>query len=426
VPERENGPERAVGTLIVGAGQAGLQLAVSLRRFGDTEPIALVGEEPHAPYQRPPLSKEFLAGTVDRAALALRSPDFYRDQDISLLSGAAVTAAALDGPPHTGGGSAVLGDGSRIRFARLALATGAAPRRLDRLPGSGLDGICYLRDQDDAAELRVRLAAARRIIVVGGGFIGLEAAAIARSAGREVVVLEAADRLIGRAVGPLVSDFYRRAHGRRGVGVRLSAPVAGFTGDGGRVSGVLLADGGELPADLVLVGAGAVPRTELAERLGIECHGGIVVDERARTSIPAVVAAGDCAVRRTEAGPVRLESVQNAVAQAQAAAASLLGRPAEGGPPVPWFWSFQGDLKLQIAGTAAGHDRAVLRGTPENERFSVLYFRRDRLLCVEAVNSPADYMASRRALERGATIPPETAGDPAIPLKSLITEPAAA
>ncbi|WP_235215602.1 NAD(P)/FAD-dependent oxidoreductase [Phaeacidiphilus oryzae] len=334
MPERE---QLSAGTLIVGAGQAGLQLAVSLRQFGDTEPIVLVGDEPHPPYQRPPLSKEFLAGRVDRAALALRGPEFYRDQDITLVTGAAVEDLALDEPGRSGAGSARLAGGGTVRFRRLALATGAAARRLDRLPGAGLDGVCYLRGQDEAAELRSRLSGARRIAVVGGGFIGLEAAAIARAAGCEAVVLEAADRLLGRAVGPRLSAFFLAAHRRRGTEVRLSAPVAGFTegeGGDGRVTGVRLADGTAVPADLVLIGAGALPRTELAERLGLECRGGILVDESSRTSNPGVVAAGDCTVRRAAGGEgagIRLESVQNAVAQAQAAAAALLGRAP--GPP---------------------------------------------------------------------------------------------
>lgn len=415
--------------LIVGASQAGLQLAVSLRQAGYAGPITLVGEEIHPPYQRPPLSKEYLTGETDLDSLAFRAPSFYADNDIDLVCGERVTDVALpnvsrSGTAHTGTaqtGTAQTDAGRELRFDRLALTVGAAPRRLI-LPGSELTGICYLRDRDDAADLRSRLDSATRVVVVGGGFIGLEAAAAARAHGKHVTVVEAADRLIPRVVAPVVSEFYRRAHRRRGIEVLLSAAVTGFVGAGGRVTGVQLADGAELAADLVMIGVGVVPRTELAERLGLDCDGGIVVDSRARTSDPRVVAAGDCTVQPnplTGQGRVRLESVQNAVAQATAAAATLAGRPGEA-RPVPWFWSYQGDLKLQIAGLSTGYDGFVVRGDPDAERFSVLYYRGGRLLAADAVNAPADYMAVRRALAQDATIRPEQAGDPGVALKSLI------
>lgn len=404
------------GTLIVGASQAGVQLAVSLRRLGDTEPITLVGEEPCPPYQRPPLSKEFLSGAAGFDALALRAPGFYPGSGIDLVRGERVS--------DVGAGVAATTGGRELPFDRLALTVGAGARRLP-VPGADLDGVCYLRAYDDAVHLRDRLGTATRVVVAGGGFIGLEVAAAARALGRTVTVVEAEDRLMPRVVGPVVSEFYRRAHLRRGVDVRLGSGVSAFQGERGRVGGVVLADGTCLPADLVLVGVGVRPRTELAERLGLVCDGGIVVDARARTSDPSVVAAGDCAVQPhpvTGQGAVRLESVQNATAQAQVAAATLLGRPPEG-TPAPWFWSFQGDLKLQIAGLADGHDDHVVRGRPEDERFSVLYYRQDRLLAVDAVNRPADYMAVRAALGRGATIAPDLVDDPAVPLKSLIEDP---
>ncbi|MEW2498328.1 FAD-dependent oxidoreductase [Streptomyces nodosus] len=410
------------GTLIVGASQAGLQLAVSLRQLGDTEPITLLGEEVHPPYQRPPLSKDFLAGETDPESLALRAPSYYADAAIDLVSGECVTEVALSpsGPP--GSGTAATPSGRAFTFDRLALTVGAGPRRI-AVPGAELDGVRYLRDRDDAAALRQHLGSASRVVVVGGGFIGLEAAAVARALGKDVTVVEAADRLISRAVAPVVSEFYLRAHLRRGTRVLLSAGVAGFEGVQGRVTGVQFGDGTTLPADLVLVGVGVLPRTELAERLGLECDRGIVVDGRARTSDPHIVAAGDCTVQPhpvTGRGRVRLESVQNAVAQATAAAASLLGRPAPQ-PAVPWFWSYQGDLKLQIAGLSGGYDQHVVRGEPDSERFSVLYYRQGELLAIDAVNSPADYMAVRRALTQGATVPAGVAGDHGTPLKSLLT-----
>jgi len=320
-----------------------------------------------------------------------------------------------------GPGTARSDSGREWAFSSLALTVGARPRRL-QAPGADLDGLLYLRDLDDAVQLRTRLADATRVVVVGGGFIGLEAAAAARGQGKAVTVVEAADRLVGRAVAPVVSEFYRRAHERRGTTVLLSTGVTAFTGSAGRVTGVVLADGRELPADLVMIGIGVVPRTELAEQLDLECDGGIVVDAHARTSAPAVVAAGDCTVLPhplTGEGRFRLESVQSAVAQAGVAAATLTG--ADRDPKsVPWFWSNQGDLKLQIAGLSAGFDQHVVRGEPDSERFSVLYYREGRLLAVDAVNTPADYLVVRKALTQGVDLPADLAADAGTPLKKLL------
>jgi 3-phenylpropionate/trans-cinnamate dioxygenase ferredoxin reductase subunit len=408
-------------TLIVGASQAGLQLAVSLRELGHDGPVTLIGEEEHPPYQRPPLSKTFLTGDQDAESLALRAPGFYLDAGIDLLCGERVTQVALSSSDPPGSGTATTSAGHTLSFDRLALTVGAGPARL-ALPGAELDGICYLREIGDARRLRARLEAARDVVIVGGGFIGLETAAAARALGKEVTVVEAANRLISRAVAPVVSEFYRRAHTGRGSTVLVSTGVAGFQGRNGRISHVELQDGRQVPADLVLVGIGAVPRTELAEQLGLHCDGGIVVDGYARTSEPSVVAAGDCTVLPnplTGTGRIRLESVQNAVAQARVAAASLLGRY-DDRTVVPWFWSDQGDLKLQIAGLSAGYDECVVRGEPDSERFSVLYYRDGKLLAIDAVNRPADYMAVRKALSVGTTIPAGAAADEAVPLKSLI------
>ena len=411
------------GVLVVGANQAGVQVAVSLRERGYDGPVTLVGAEPHLPYQRPPLSKAFLAGSADLGSLAFRTAAFYEDQGITVLTGVRVGQLALsaDGPP--GSGTATTDTGRELPFDRVALTVGARPRRL-RIPGAELDGVCYLRNAEDALRLRSALGPAQTVVVVGGGFIGLEAAAVARSRGKTVTVVEAADRLVPRAVAPVVSDFYRAAHERRGTAVRLSASVTALEeGPGGRVGAVVLADGTRLPADLVLVGIGVVPRTELAEQIGASCDGGIVVDRYARTSVAAVVAAGDCTVfphPLTDEGRIRLESVQNAVSQSKVAAATLVGRD-EPYTDVPWFWSDQYDLKLQIAGLSAGYDQVIVRGDREGERFAALYYRRGELLACDAVNSPADYLTVRKALSQGATIPAEHAGDSATPLKTLIT-----
>jgi 3-phenylpropionate/trans-cinnamate dioxygenase ferredoxin reductase subunit len=419
----------SAGTLIVGASQAGLQLAVSLRALGDEQPITLVGAEVHPPYQRPPLSKAFLSGTLDVGSLAFRTAEFYAQAGIDLVCGERVTGIDLPQDRRQVPGVATTAGGRRLPFDRLALAVGGRPRRL-HVPGSDLDGVTYLRDLDDATLLRTRLASAERVVVVGGGFIGLEATAAARSAGKVVTVVEAADRLLPRAVAPVVSEFYRQAHGRRGTTVLLSAQVCAFRGDHGHVRTVHLSDGTVLDADLVLVGVGLVPRTELAEQLGLECDGGIVVNSHACTSEPSIVAAGDCTVLPhpvTGVGRVRLESVQNAVAQARVAASSLVGRDVDGGPAdtrtVPWFWSDQHDLKLQIAGLNTGYDRCVVRGDPDSERFSVLYYRDGRLLSIDSVNRPVDYMAVRKALADGATISADEATDIDRPLKSLIVRP---
>jgi 3-phenylpropionate/trans-cinnamate dioxygenase ferredoxin reductase component len=406
------------GTLVVGASQAGLQLAVSLRDAGDTGPITLVGAEPHAPYQRPPLSKAYLQGGAELEQLWLRTPEFLAGKGITLVTGEWIEAVEL----HSGGpaGMASTASGRVLSFDRLALAVGARPRRLT-VPGADLDGVTYLRTADDATALRELQSDAESVVVIGGGFIGLEAAAVARTQGKSVTVVEAADRLIGRAVAPVVSDFYRDAHARRGVDIRLGAQVISLGGHD-RVQAVRLSDGSRIPADLVIVGVGVEPCTELARQLDLETAGGIVVDSYARTSNPMVVAAGDCTVQPhplTGQGRVRLESVQNAISQAKTAAATLAGLLVPN-DAVPWFWSDQYDLKLQIAGLSAGHDRFVIRGDIADEAFSVLYYRDGALLAVDAVNTPSDYMAVRKALSQGAMISSEAAADSSVSLRELI------
>jgi 3-phenylpropionate/trans-cinnamate dioxygenase ferredoxin reductase component len=406
------------GVLIVGGGQAAVQLATSLRELGWQAAVTIVSEEQHAPYQRPPLSKAFLSGNAAPATLEFRSPGQYERDRVTLLTGQRVVSLRAAGPD--GPGTAVTEGGGRLEFGHLALATGARPRPL-AVPGTDLAGVCYLRDLEHAVGLRDRLAAAGRVLVVGGGFIGLEAAAAVTARGKPVTVVEAADRLIGRVVAPVVSDFYAAAHRRRGVQVLLGTSVTRFEGTGGTVTGAHLSDGSMVPADLVVIGVGAEPRTELAQQLGLECAGGIVVDACARTSDPAIVAAGDCVVTPHPAAAdgtlVRLESYGHAFDHARVAAATLAGAPARY-DAVPWFWSDQGPLKLQIAGLSAGFDQAVLRGDPDQERFAVLYYREGRLLAVHAVNAPGDYLAVRRALAAGQQITPENAANPDRPLSA--------
>ena len=406
------------GTLIIGAGQAGLQLATTLRELGDTRPITVVGGESHPPYQRPPLSKGFLSGKSLHADLALRGDAFYQDNDITLICGEWIESIEL----HDAAGSAGharTDRGRTLDFDRLAFTVGGTPRRMSA-PGSDLAGIHYLRTLDDAVALRDDLHKAARVVVVGGGFVGLEIAAAATSNGKDVVVLEAQDRLMSRAVAKEMSSFYAEAHGRRGTSIRLGAAVSGFRGSD-RVDGVELTDGEIIDADVVVVGIGLLPHTQLAKSIGLASDQGVIVDEFGSTRIPGIVAAGDCAIssHRTH-GQIRLESVPNAIAQAKTAALSLLGRE-PGQPSLPWFWSDQADLKLQMAGLTIGYDQVVLRGDIEGEQFSALYYRDGRLIAVEAVNMPGDYMAARRILEVGGNIPPEAAADTGIALKTHLT-----
>lgn len=403
--------------LVVGACQAGVQLAASLREGGHAGRVVLVGAEPHLPYQRPPLSKAYLSGSATPDSLALRAASWYEAQEIELVLGERVVDVDL------GAGLARTDTGRELPCGRLALTTGARVRRLP-VPGAELAGVLYLRDLAHADALAARLPDADRVVVVGGGFIGLEAAAVCRSKGKQVTVVEFADRLMARAVAPVMSEFYRAAHERRGVSVLLGRGVVGVEGTG-RVTGVALDDGTVLPADLVLVGVGVHPRVELAEQLGLVVEqGAIKVDEHALTSDPRVVAAGDVALLPNPQAPevlVRLESVQNAVDQAKTAAATLLGRP-EPYRALPWFWSDQAGIKLQIAGLSQGWEQAVLRGRPDDESFSVLYLRDGHLLAVDAVNRAADYMAARRALARGRVpLSAAAAADEDRPLKEMLT-----
>ncbi|MFM9920022.1 NAD(P)/FAD-dependent oxidoreductase [Lacisediminihabitans sp. H27-G8] len=413
------------GTLIIGNCQAGVQLASSLRELGDTDPIVLLGEEAHPPYQRPPLSKAFLKGEATAESLTFRTPDFYADHHIDIVTGEQIVHISRDAR----GGEAIAASGRIFGFARLALTVGASPRRIP-LDGSDLGGVTYLRDLEDAAALERSLRTAKNVVVIGGGFIGLEVAAGARASGKTVTVLEAAPRLIGRAVSEATSEFYLRAHRRRGTTVVLDARVTRIAGANGSVTGVELGDGSIVPADLVLIGVGVVPRTELAEQLGLSIDNGIVVDSHARTSDGLTVAAGDCANMPNPSitdfgnGRVRLESVQNSVEQAKVAAATLLGLDAEH-RTVPWFWSDQADLKLQIAGLSTGHDQVVLRGDPDSEKFSVLYYRDGEIIAADCINCPLDFITVRQALHTGQAIPAGLVTDTSVSLKKLLAaEPA--
>lgn len=406
--------------LIVGAGQAGMQIAVSLREDGFDGHITLVGEEPHGPYQRPPLSKAYLAGDADEESLELRTPEFYVERNIVVIPDEKVVRVSW-GDEH---GTAVTDTGREIAFDKLALTTGAGPRFLD-VPGADLEGVRTMRDLADAKALKSHWGDIQNVVVIGGGFIGLEVAAVARKYDKNVTVLHSSERLMRRAVGPVTSKFFKNAHEKRGATLRFNTAVCCIHGENGHVTSVELTTGEVIPADVVMVGIGAIPRTDLAEQLGIELqNGAIVVDSAARTSDPRVVAAGDAVVLPHPLGGdgmVQLESVQNAVDQAKVAAKTLMGVDAEY-RAVPWFWSDQADLKLQMAGLSAGYDQTVVRGNPDEDKFSVLYYRNGRLIAVDAVNDVSDYMAVRRALSAGQTIPAELAADSTVALKTLFTD----
>lgn len=400
--------------VILGAGQAGLQTAASLRSGGYDGRLTLVGEEPHAPYQRPPLSKAFLAGKAQADRLALKAPDFYAQAGIDLVTG--VAAHAIDPAARR----VSLRDGSVLAYDRLVLATGARPRRLP-VPGGDAAGVLVLRDLADAAELRERLGMSQRIVVIGGGFIGLECAASLTRLGHAVSVVEAQDRLMARAVSPILSAAFAALHRAEGVDLRLGASVARVTVTDGRATGVDLADGTHLPADLVLVGIGVAPNDTIANSAGLATRDGIVVDASLTTADPAILAIGDAArfPSRLTGGLTRIESVQNAIDHGKAAAETLLGRPAPY-DATPWFWSDQYEAKLQIAGLDTGADRFVTRGDPESGRFSVFAYRAGRLVAVDSLNRPADHMIARRLLAAGLSPEPTMAADPDADLKALL------
>lgn len=404
--------ERMPGTIvIVGASHASVQAIDSLRREGHAGDIVLVGDEPNLPYNRPPLSKKFLSGELEADRLLLRSPQFYEQHRVETRLG--VRATAIDRTDRR----LRLGDGSELRYEHLLLCVGGRPRQLE-VPGAGLRGIHYLRTMAEVDGIRADLPSARRLVVVGAGYIGLEAAASARHLGLDVTVLEMADRPLNRVVAPALSDFYARRHEQEGVRIFCNTSVTAFTGDD-RVRGVACGDR-EFPADIVIVGVGIVPETALAAAAGLRCENGIWVDEQCRTSDPAVYAAGDCtwhpSVRYGRR--VRLESVDNAVEQARTAALNMCGKPARH-EHVPWFWSDQYDVKLQIAGLSQGYDRTVLRGDPASGRFALYYFAGNELLAVDAVNSPKDFMTGKKWLTERRSPDPERLGDPAVDLKSL-------
>lgn len=382
--------------IIIGAGQAGLQASVSLRQLGYDGDLILIGDEDNLPYQRPPLSKKYLMGelTIDR--LLLKPEAFFTDQNVSLRTGTRVTS--ISPADHT----ITLADGSTLTYSKLLIATGTAARLIP-IPGHDKAGVVTLRNIPDVDRIKPFIKPGGKAAIIGGGYIGLEVAAVAQSLGMEVTVFEAAERLLQRVAAPQTSEFFFNLHTGHGVTIHLNAAIDGIAGDD-QATGVRTKDGAVHEADVVLMATGAVPVTGLAEEAGIACDNGILVSERCETSAPDVFAAGDCVSFQSAlyGRQIRLESVQNAIDQAKAAADAMLG----GTPhydPVPWFWSDQYDVKLQIAGLNTGYDTAEVRGSIENNSFGIVYSKDGKLLAVDTVNQPKGHMLARRAIGKPLT-----------------------
>jgi len=394
---------------VVGGGHAAAAFVAQLRSAGHTGPVTLLTDEPVPPYQRPPLSKRYLAGAMTAAQLLLRPPDWYAQQGVQVR-----TDCRVEGIDRAAG-TLHLPRGERLAWDGLALLTGARPRRLPAALGGDLCGVHSMRSVADADALAPALSAGRRLLVLGGGYIGLEAAAAARSRGLQVAVIEAAPRILQRVAAPATADAFRALHAGHGVEILEATALARLVGEGGRLVAAELSDGRHLPVDLAVIGIGVEPNVELASEAGLDVNNGIVVDASARSSDARIVAAGDCACFEFRGQRIRLESVQNANDQAAVAARALLGLDARY-EPLPWFWSDQYDCKLQIAGLNLGHDRAVVRPGSTERGQSVWYFKSEQLLAVDAINEPLAFVTARKWLAAQLSPSPDRIGDRAWPL----------
>jgi 3-phenylpropionate/trans-cinnamate dioxygenase ferredoxin reductase subunit len=402
--------------VIVGAGQAAVQAVDTLRRRGFAGKLTLIGAEPWPPYQRPPLSKKYLAGALERERLLIRPAKFFADHAVTTHFGARVTDIA---PRER---HVRLDDAVVVPYDALMLATGSHPRRLP-VPGADLEGVHYLRTIADADRIRAGLASGGRLLIAGGGYIGLEVAASARELGMEVTVLEMAERVMNRVTCPEVSAFYEAEHARHGVRIRCNERLRALHGDArsGRVKSVLTEAGGEYPADVVIIAVGVAPADELARAAGLDCENGIVTEAHCRTSHDGVYAAGDCAshLNRQYGRHLRLESVDNAFEQGATVALNLMGTETLH-DKLPWFWSDQFDLKLIIVGVAQGYDTVVMRGAPAARSFSACYLRGGELIAIDSVNAPRDQMAARKLIAAHARPNLDRLADPAIALKDAV------
>ncbi len=396
--------------VVVGAGQAAAALAAKLRSLGHDSAITLIGDETAPPYQRPPLSKGYLLGEMGEERLWLRSPEFYAEQNITLRLGAPVTA--IDRAART-----VTVAGELLPYDELVLATGSIPRQLPAAIGGALAGVHVVRTLADVNAKKHRFVPGARVVIVGGGYIGLEGAAVASKMGLDVTVIEAAPRILQRVASPETSDYFRALHQAHGVKILEGVGLDRILGDA-HVTGVRLADGRELPADFVILGIGVRPATDLAEGAGLTLDNGIATDAHGRTSDPYIWAAGDCASFPWKGGRLRLESVGNAIDQAEAVAANIMGADAPYHAQ-PWFWSDQYDCKLQIAGLNTGYDRIVTRHG-EGAAVSFWYYLGDTLLAVDAMNDSRSYMVGKRLIEMGKSPDPVAIADPETNLKALL------
>ena len=402
--------------VVAGGGQAAVQTLDTLRRKGFTGKLTLVSDEPWFPYQRPPLSKKYLAGALERERLMIRPAHFFAEHGVATHLGRRVTDIA---PRER---HVRLDDGLVLPYDALVLATGSRPRRLP-VPGAELAGVHLLRTIADTDRIRAECSPGRRIIIIGGGYIGLEVAATTRELGLDVTVIEMADRVMNRVTCPQISAFYAAEHARHGVRIRCNETVRALHGDPatGRVRTVLTEQGAEYPADLVVIGVGVVPADELAKAAGVVCENGVVTDAHCRTSDEAIYAAGDCAshLNRQYGRHLRLESVDNAFEQGITVALNLLGTPTPH-DKLPWFWSDQFDLKLIIVGLAQGYDTVIVRGNPAAKSFSACYLRDGELIAIDSINAPKDQMAARKLIAAHVRPNPQKLGDPAIALKDTL------
>jgi len=398
--------------VIAGAGHAAGQIVASLRQNKFAGQIVLVGDEPHLPYQRPPLSKKFLAGELAAERLYVKPASFYEDAKVELHLDTKISAIDRKAKCLN------IEDGEDIAYDKLVLALGSRVRQL-AVDGSDLRHVHYLRSIADVDGIRENLEPGRRLVVIGAGYIGLEVAAVAQQAGLDVTVIEMADRVMSRVVSAETSDFYQIEHTSQGVKFRLSAGVTALNGKK-RVKSVTTSDGEDVPADFVVIGVGILPNTELATDAGLDVENGIVVDDHCQTSDPDIYAVGDCTVHPNSiyGQQLRLESVHNALEQAKTASANLCGKDVSY-TQVPWFWSDQYDLKLQIAGLSEGYDEVVIRGNPAERSFSCLYLRDSRLIAIDAINAPRDFVQSKQLIANQAVISPEKLADPEMALKDL-------
>ncbi|HMS22066.1 FAD-dependent oxidoreductase [uncultured Sphingorhabdus sp.] len=407
---------QGAGVIIVGGGHGGAQAAIALRQNGYQGPVTIIGREEEPPYERPPLSKEYMAGEKEFERIYIRPRSFWEEKQVDLLLGRSVEA--VDPAAKT----VKLDDGTERSYESLMWAAGGDPRRLP-LPGGDLGGVHCVRNRADADAIMAELASVDQVVVIGGGYIGLEAAAVLTKLGKKVVLLEALPRVLARVAGPELSEFYEAEHRAHGVDLRTGVSIDALEGENGHVTGVRLADGSVIPAQMVIVGIGIIPSVEPLLAAGAIGINGVEVDEYCRTSLPDIYAIGDCAAHANgfaDGAMIRLESVQNANDQATVAAKTICGADAQPYKATPWFWSNQYDLKLQTVGLSTGHDATVLRGDPATRSFSVIYLKGGKVIALDCVNMVKDYVQGRKLVEARATVAAERLADSSVPLKDLL------